>query len=477
MKFLYFTLLIFLCSGVSSQEVERQKTGWVYLLTNHIIWPNEPDEYILKVITDDRTLASAFKEMTVKRQINEKPIEAVFSNYVSVPNTLHVLYVSSKYKGSLKTIIEKIQGKPVLVITEGSTEKQYMMINLIEAPSGMTFEYNRLNITNQGLRIIPEFDELGGKEIDTSVLLKQAQNSVAKMKKSSELEKERIDSINILTAVAFKVGNELYEQVLEGQKKLDIQDKALDSLGKLLRYREVQLSTLSNVIAIQEDSLELGKKLLVKQNSLIKERDKVITGKENQLSGMQAVLNEQLVALVLLVAIALLFITALFLAYRAYQIRRDRAKILTQQKEELDELLEELKFAQDQLIYSEKLTVVGNLAEKIVNEVSNAINYVFSGIQLVKNKLDDTKPLMKNVFSLTNSEKNLEKKIEQIVVQKKDSEFEKFEAGMDTMIESITVGADRIANVLNELKPYSQYTGLGEFDAELLEKFENKDKK
>ena len=134
-----------------SQDVERQKAGWLYLLTNNLSWPQNPEEYVVRVVTEDRALASAFNTMANKRQINDKPIKISFSNYLSIPDGLHVLYVTKDYTNALQDIIDETTGKPILIITEESTDQDYMMINMIDSPDGISFQYNSANILNQNI--------------------------------------------------------------------------------------------------------------------------------------------------------------------------------------------------------------------------------------------------------------------------------------------------------------------------------------
>ncbi len=475
MKFLVskrFCSLLLVVTGLSgfSQDISQKKVDYVHSIINSISWPNERDEYVLKVVTQDRSLAAAFKEMAANKQINGKPIKVGFSSYVTVPKKLDVLYLSEQYNAAQQTVIERITGTNVLLITEESPDEKYIMVNLEASSEGLSFVYNAANIVNQQLKIENDLSNLGGKEVDVAALFKQTRDSARLMEAKTSDIKERIDSLNVMTAVAFKVGNELFAQMAEKQAKLDKQIKKLASLTGTLKEREVQLLALTDEIAVQQDSLLAGDRRLEAQSGLIKAKAQEISKRDRELRGIVRVIESQEEVLIALIIFAVLFVTAIFMYYRAYQVKRRYAKQLNEQKQELDELLKELRTKQEQLILSEKLGVVGDLTESFANEISNAINYVYSGVHIIKNKFEDTKSIMADIETLDLDDSNLKMKLKTRLIgnQKREVDYDEFEKVIGTMLESVRVGADRISNILKDLKPYSQYSELGKVGLALL---------
>jgi len=472
LKHLLSILFFILCYVVVSQDIERQKAGWIYLLANNISWPEDPDTYVLKVITSDRQLASAIKEMTTKRQINSKPIDVSFSSYVTTPKGMHVLYVTEQFKGALQDIVERTSGEPVLIITEKSTDQQYIMVNLVESSEGMSFQYNRANIINQGLQISPDFDYLGGDQINVATLYQQAKDSVKKLEQRSRSVQDEIDSLNMLTAVAVKLGSTLLTQVGETKEELGRQNASLDKMRYLLSIKELELASITTEISIRRDSVRWGKQLLAEQEYEIAQRDREILGKEGELRSLVLIINNQLEILIFLIVFVLLFIIALLLAYKAYKSRRRDAKKLNEQKEELDELLEKLRSTQTQLIHAEKLVAVGELSDSIAHEVNNASNYILSGIHIIKNKFNESKSVMAEVEALDESDSDLKvkMKVRDMVQTKQEIDFDTYEIVFDKMMSSILVGAERIVDALKNLEPDTKYGGFGTFESSPLEK-------
>ena len=441
-------------------------------MTNSIDWPIEPDEYVIKVITQDRALATAFNDMARKRQINGKPIQISFSNYISLPKGLHIIYVTEDYNNSLQSIIENISGDPILILTENSADQQYMMINMIETADGITFEYNKTNIINQGLEIRPEFEELGGKEINVAALYQQVKDSVEMLEQRSRSVEDQIDSLNILTAVAVKLGSTLLNQVGETKEEIVRQNESLESMRKRLRDREAQLLAITEQISFKKDSVRWGRMELIEQEALIGRRDREIIFKDKELKALVLIIENQLEILIFLIVFALLFLTALFLFYKAYKARRRDAKKLNEQRQELNELLEKVKSKQKQLIHAEKLAAVGELSESIAHEVNNASNYILSGIHIIDRRFSEAKTMMNSVRSLNEEDSNLKTKLKvrDLMSLKDEIEYDSYDSVMVKTISSIKVGADRVINVLKSLEPYFKYGELGKFGLALLGK-------
>ncbi|GAB4231239.1 MAG: hypothetical protein Tsb0034_03440 [Ekhidna sp.] len=461
---------------------------YTYSFARNITWPGERDTYEIKVITQDRALTEAFEELANTKKLRGKKINVSFSNYISIPERVDILFVSGLYNGALQSIIDRITGKPILIITEGSPDQQYVMINFLRSQTGtLAFEFNRANINNQNLKIAPDFDLLGGTEIDVAKLYRQVRDSVRAMEQRSKAVQERMDSLNVNTAVAMKIARDQLKQLDEQrveiarrQAQLDRQSKVLDSLTvefrnsqiKLdsvsgqLAEREEQLAVLGEEIVQQQASIAEGDKTLKEQEALIKKRNEEIEERESQLQQMVTIVDTQQDTLVLLILFSVFLVVVLIFAYRAYQARRRDARKLNQQKEELKELLDELQSAQNQLVQSEKMASLGTLTAGIAHEINNAINYVYSGIHVLDSKFAELKPIMQNLKGISEGDQNLEGKVQEILKQKDDIEYDSYESVVDTMIRSIRVGAERTINIVKGLRTFShaQEESMSEID-------------
>lgn len=479
MRKLYTLLFIVISFSTFSQgNVQKQLVDYTHSFAKNIDWPTQKDEYTIRVITQDRTLTSEFENLASTQKLKGKPIKVGFSNYVSIPENVDIIFVSGLYNGALQSIIDRITGKPILIITERSPDQEYTMINFIQSTAGgLTFEYNRANISNQNLKILPEFALLGGSEIDVAKLYQQARDSVRSMELRSQDVEERIDSLNLQAALAMRIASnqmrtidEQKEEIDRRQIQLDKQSatldslvtefknsqKRLDSLTLILDERERDLKVLSDEIVAQQANVEEGNRVLEEQGSLIEQRNKEIAETESRLQEMVIIVDTQQDTLYLLIFFSVFLVVVLIFAYRAYQARRRDAKKLNEQKEELSLLLEELQSAQTQLVQSEKMASLGTLTAGIAHEINNAINYVYSGIHILETKFTEMRPFVGNIKSLDYGDKELKAKIKSLVEQRNEIEYDQSQDLIDSMVKNIRVGAERTIDIVKGLRTFSR---------------------
>ncbi|MDN3642877.1 ATP-binding protein [Lutimonas halocynthiae] len=165
------------------------------------------------------------------------------------------------------------------------------------------------------------------------------------------------------------LGNEkLAYKHLRVYKDLIIESEDID-IANVLMKAEVRSVIESNQMEI--DSLE---------------REQFIKEQENK--------NQRL--WIISIAGALLFALILsFILFRNNKNRQKANSILVQQKEKVQETLEELKVTQSQLVQSEKMASLGELTAGIAHEIQNPLNFVnnFSEVsqELMKEMQDEIK--------------------------------------------------------------------------------------
>lgn len=434
---------------------------YTFSFANSIQWPGDKDQYNIRVITQDRTLNSEFENLASTTNINGKTVNVSFSSYVSIPSQVDILFVSSTYNGALQSIIDRISGKPILIITERSQDQLYVMINF--TGGSQVFEFNRVNIVNQGLTITPGFNQLGGREIDVAKLYQQIRDAVKDFEERSKAEKDRIDSLNLRSVAGMRIMQNQNQEIAEGQKALDSlvtefanSQRRLDALTQTLNEKEQDLVILSDEILSQQSKVEEGNETLEQQKIRIQQQDAEIALREDRLDKMSTTVKEQANMLTIIVPFSIFLIIVLIFAYRAYQARRRDAKKLNQQKEELSELLEELQSTQTQLVQSEKMASLGVLTAGIAHEINNAINYVYSGIHVLDSKFTQIKPVFNTLRTIDNRDEDLRTKVEQLMTQREEVEYDDAESVMDTMIKSIRVGAERTTEIVKGLRTFSR---------------------
>ncbi|NQZ77521.1 MAG: DUF4154 domain-containing protein [Ekhidna sp.] len=482
MKFkrgIFYLLVTFLCTQIveAQSENQRKQVSLTYSFIENIEWPNREGTFKIHVITTDESLKGEFKSTSSSRKIAGRSFEVSFSSYVLVPQDVDVIFVTSRYNATIPTLLDRISSKPILFITDGFDNQRDVMINFIMSSSGrLSFEYNRANITYQGLGVRAGIRELGGVEIDIAKIFKEARDSVRAMELRAEELKKQFETMSFDMAAA--VGINRGQQELIQQRDLQIalrerqitqQSEVLDSLSRefaesekrlqdltaTLDARETELLELGDEIEEQKENVARGNKTLEELDERIAKQNEEITEREEKLETMSDKVNSQQSALIFLVLFMVAIVGFTFLIFTAYRARKKAAKKLAEQKEDLSRLLEELQETQSQLVQSEKMASLGTLTAGIAHEINNAINFVYQGIHVLSDKFEEVRPVISHVTDLKDDE-NVQNSIKAIVKEREEVGFDSAQMIIDQMIKSIKIGAERTTDIVKGLRIFSR---------------------
>ena len=131
-----------------------------------------------------------------------------------------IILLASEKSDFFLDIYNKIEGKPVLLVSEDYPDKHSIMINLFETPEKkLLFEVNNANVIFQRLIIDPEVLLAGGTEIDVASLYRKSQYNLRSMQKN--LEKVN-DSLALLQKNIFASMSQIneYQSEISKQKAL-----------------------------------------------------------------------------------------------------------------------------------------------------------------------------------------------------------------------------------------------------------------
>lgn len=137
---------------------------------------------------------------------------------------------------------------------------------------------------------------------------------------------------------------------------------------------------------------------------------------------------------------------------------RMRGEELSAMNEIMEQTIEELKTTQGQLIQSEKMASLGQLTAGIAHEINNPINFVYAGVDNLKQSLDELFKLMLAYEKIENMPDSAEqaKAISQAVQLKKALYYEENKTLIGRTLQSIRYGASRTAEIVKGLRNFSR---------------------
>ncbi|MEP7376755.1 MAG: YfiR family protein [Chitinophagaceae bacterium] len=163
-----FLLFIFLVQAFSPAEAQHESdyavhANIIYHFTKYIDWPDnkKSGDFIIGIIGD----TPLFDELT-KNVVNKTVgYQRIVIKKISVSDALsncHILFIADEESGSMKKIVSRTEGAPVLLVTEteGLAQKGGC-INFCIVSDHLKLEINKNNIVERDLGIASELLQLG----------------------------------------------------------------------------------------------------------------------------------------------------------------------------------------------------------------------------------------------------------------------------------------------------------------------------
>ncbi|MEL6719206.1 MAG: ATP-binding protein [Bacteroidota bacterium] len=150
----------------------------------------------------------------------------------------------------------------------------------------------------------------------------------------------------------------------------------------------------------------------------------------------------------------------LLLSAAIYSINRERKKIIDQlaaKNNETQQLYEELKTTQAQLVQSEKMISLGQLTAGIAHEINNLINFIASNIAALKLDFEDLRPFLEKAKQLENGVPG-QVDIQELSQLSKEVEVSFISEELDEIISSIERGIHRTKDIISSLRAFSRNT-------------------
>lgn len=136
---------------------------------------------------------------------------------------------------------------------------------------------------------------------------------------------------------------------------------------------------------------------------------------------------------------------------------RKRALVeLEHEKEEQRALIQKLEEAHNQLLQSEKLASIGQLAAGVAHEINNPIGFVNSNLGTLKSYVDDLLQLI-GLYEESQSQQACEPSLQQAIAdQRRRMDFEYLRDDIGKLIAESIDGTARVRRIVHDLRDFSR---------------------
>lgn len=418
-------------SVVFAQEFEAKQLKLAYTVNffKHITWPNEnsKNSYFLAIYKAPES-AHFLTQALKNKKIKNKPIVVNFVDDINNLKQADSVFIPQEFNAELHDIANVLRGSNTLLISNNSTNKRDVMINLIERDglSVISFEVNKPNLIHEKLNMSADLLLLGGSELDVAVLYREMEIEVQQSKKQSlELNNELTKQKNKLTEQENKLTT-LSNQLTKTKRSLDKLNNELSENTKVAQAQKVELAQLqqnliNNHQQLTQERLELqqvtkqyqrtGNKLRTQQSiledktkknqeimSVVDQNKMVLERQENELAlqtlqlkeqatdifSKKETINNQQTYLLLTSSLVIIAVLAILLIVFFFNKSKKTTK-------ELAQTLANLNDTQTQLIQSEKFASLGRLTAGVAHEINTPLSVAITANSLVSENTLDVK--------------------------------------------------------------------------------------
>jgi serine phosphatase RsbU (regulator of sigma subunit) len=425
LKKLFLLLLAVLpaTDNISGQAVTEEwlKSEYTVLLSGYFSWPEEEDIDTFSVgVLSSQAIYSQLSLKSELQRLKSKPFRVIYFKKPGDLVSVNILYIGEKKNKSIRKIYNRLEGQPVLRITDSCMENEFTMVNLLgmSLAGEKPFEINKPNIEEAGLSVSPKILLVGGSEDDLRDIYRELETEGDKMRAELDTLNKALDmkqwelaasvrELEIRSAEINRLIAEIDKQTKEltvlsdsvDLKELDLIEKIqlLGSQEELVRLREKEINNLNTLIEDKEEKINERSKLIEKQmedivlqTAMMKEQQEILDNQKIQIERQKMVLVFFLILVALILGLGFMIFRAYRIKKRANRILREKNMLIGEQKSDILNQKEEIEAQRD------ALQEVNKKIEKQNENITASIYYALTIQQAILpdvneiNKLFDT---------------------------------------------------------------------------------------
>lgn len=378
MRILTITFFFLLVGNASIAQVgfdsnksirNKQRVNYIYNFTDYITWTNISEKAVFKIGIygeDQQGFTDEFKKVAQLKKIKNLTVEVVNLTELSLIEDLDILYIHECSKLELNTILPRLALTEVLLVSENFPFRQ-SMINFMEFESEFHFDVNETHINDAGLLVSPQLLTFSiQQQKDWEEIFEQLEEEQKKI----EVQTNELESLNDEIELQKSRLDAQRAQIKKQQRNLntqegDIEAKKIELAGKLAEIgrQKRQLSILqkrmnsqsdvairlTNTLDRQEDSIQFRKRQLLVQQYKMSEQELRLANQVDAINDQDQDLNSQLEklrsqGLLIYVFLGIIFVILglIFFAWREYKRKKKSEEEVRIQNQKLLALNESL---------------------------------------------------------------------------------------------------------------------------------------
>jgi hypothetical protein len=158
---LILTFLFVLYGLIANAQVNYKiHSLFVYKFTQYIEWPSKTGDFVIGVVGNS-PIQAELEAIAATKKVDTRSIVVKKMSASSDLSACHMVFVSEGQSNNLTAILAKLQGKPILVVSETSGgAKKGAGINFVIVDDKMKFELNKGAVEKQGLKVSGDLTKL-----------------------------------------------------------------------------------------------------------------------------------------------------------------------------------------------------------------------------------------------------------------------------------------------------------------------------
>jgi two-component system, NtrC family, sensor kinase len=142
------------------------------------------------------------------------------------------------------------------------------------------------------------------------------------------------------------------------------------------------------------------------------------------------------------------------------RLNENLEQVVTERTREIQEAYDELKQAQAQLLQSEKLASIGQLAAGVAHEINNPMSFIISNFSTLQEYVQDLSSLLQSYSALeeqlNEGDADQTRALrDEIARQKQEIDLQYILEDLNNLISESSEGAERVRKIVQDLKEFS----------------------